>query len=469
MKLRPYQLAAIEGVRKNWRSRPLLVAPTGSGKTTIAAAIAAQALAKGRTVLFVAHRVELLGQARERLPWGCEFASVFKRSGFPKADILIIDEAHRAAAASYGKLIESHEWECVIGLTATPYRLDGQGLDKVFGSIVVVTTPRQLMDEGFLMEPRLFVGRTLPDLGTCKRRGADYDPDALDEIMSDDGIVADVVDSARKHEGPAIIFASGVAHSKRLVEELGDRWAHIDAKTPAAERARILDDLKAGDLDGISNCQLLTEGWDFPAIRVCILARPTLSLSLYLQMVGRILRPYPGKARPIVLDHANNVITHGPPDAEVEFNLEGKPKRPKDAIPSLSTCLECYAIFIAKVEGGECPQCGAKKITKPRTVKATPGVMIEVDPAEVEAEWYARKLRAAIKQKCLVGWARAKFKERFGRWPKLDAIERGLYVVPGAAEAIEGSPVRYGTWKQQADHAMKTHRGPHDWGGKFKR
>ena len=462
--LRPYQIRALEELRANWHNRPLLVAPTGAGKTTIAAAIAEGALSKGRTVLFAAHRRELLAQAQERLPWGVSFRSIASRKPVEPADVLIIDEAHRSAAVSYQKLIAAHDWEAVIGLTATPFRLDGRGLDCAFGALVVAATPRELMDAGYLVEPRIFAGRIEPDLSGVAMRGKDYDPGALDEAMAAEGLVADVVENVQRHGGPAVIFASGVRHSKRLVEKLGAGWAHIDGSTPKGERDEILADLKAGHLAGISNVEILTEGWDLPAARVCVLARPTLSLALYLQMIGRVLRPFPGKEAPIVLDHAGNVWTHGPPDAEVRFSLKGKPERPKDAVPSISTCLECYAIFPSGTD--VCPQCGAERLSTPRKVKETPGVMIEVDPADIEREWYARKLREASKKGCRVGWARAKFKDRFGQWPKLFDLEEAVYTVQGfpsldidglrAGGLPEGTVrlLRFANWKARADAAV---------------
>lgn len=474
MKLRPYQERAIEELRAEWKNRPLLVAPTGAGKTTIAAAIAQGAIDRGRRVMFAAHRRELLSQARERLPWGVEFRSVASRKPVEPADVLIIDEAHRSAAKSYQRLIEAHEWEAVIGLTATPYRLDGKGLDCAFGALVVASTPRELMGLGYLVEPRIFAGRVDPDLSTVKMRGRDYDPDSLDEAMRAEGLVADVADNARRHGGPAVIFASGVAHSKALVERLGTGWAHLDGATPKAERDRILDDLRGGRLNGVSNVEILTEGWDLPAAKVCVLARPTLSLALYLQMVGRVLRPFPGKEAPILLDHAGNVWTHGPPDAEVRFRLDGKPERPKDAVPSISTCLSCYALFPSG--GLVCPECGEARVSEPRSVKQTPGVMIEVDPAEVEREWYARKLREASKKMCLIGWARAKFKERFGSWPKHYGIESDVYTVPGFETLdVEGLKAggldetslhvvaTMGRFKDRADVAMKFRREQEKW------
>lgn len=459
MKLRPYQIRALDELRERWRDRPLLVAPTGAGKTTIAAAIAAGAIARGRSVLFVAHRRELLGQAQARLPWGVSFRSVASRKPPVPHDVLIIDEAHRAAAKSYRDLVAAHPWPCVIGLTATPHRLDGQGLDDVFGCIIEVATVRELIDGGYLMRPRLFTARALPDLDGVKRRGRDYDPAALDDEMR--GLVADAVKSAQGAPKPCVIFASGVRHSKALVAALGPSWAHVDGSTPKGERDSILADLRAGRLDGVSNVEILTEGWDLPALRSCVLARPTLSLALYLQMVGRVLRVEPGKPAPIVFDHACNVVTHGPPDAEIVYTLDGKPMRPKDAVPSISTCLDCYAMFPSGTP--TCPQCGAERVSEPRKVRETPGVMIEADAGEVEREWYAKRVAQASKRRCLIGWARAKFKERFGRWPDYPEVEVAVYTVPGfdhlGPEGLRAggltSESNLPRWKDRADAAMR--------------
>ncbi len=177
------------------------------------------------------------------------------------------------------------------------------------------------------------------DLSRLHSRGGDYAADELAEAMSDKALVGNAIEHyGRLCRGvPAVAFCAGIGHSRAVAERFnaaGFRAAHVDGDTEKEERRRLIAALGTGDLDVLTNAGLISEGVDVPAIGAAILLRPTQSLGLYLQQVGRALRPAPGKREAIILDHAGNSLAHGLPDEARAWSLDDKPRRQREGMPA---------------------------------------------------------------------------------------------------------------------------------------
>lgn len=452
MSLRDYQQAAIDGVRAAAKTNPVLVAPTGSGKTVMGCALVRAAVAKGRRVLWLAHRMELIDQAVERLQReGIEpgvvmagrtpnlraFVQVASVQTLIRRDLgewtpdaIFVDEAHHVRARTYLSLFKRWPGVVRVGLTATPFRTDGRGLGDVFGSIVVAATVDELCDAGHLIEPRVFAPPG-PDLRGVRKTGGDFNPEQIAGIMDRPGLTGDIVETwkARAPGAKTVVFATSVQHSQHVVEAFkaaGVAAEHLDGETPVAERKRILADLRSGALTVVSNCGVLTEGWDLPALACCIIARPTASLGLHLQMIGRVLRPEAGKPFAIVLDHAGNTRRHGLPTDPLEFSLGDDVKRKDPEARTTKTCPVCFAVV--KVSARVCPACGSEFVPQPRPgPEVRGGDLTEVAkggplyPNATEAERrasYANLLRTAHQRGYLQSWAGMRFLRLYGKWPE---------------------------------------------------
>lgn len=394
---RPYQIQAIDEARKLVRSIPLvlLVLPTGGGKTLIAALVIRGAVAKGRRVVFLAHRREIIAQSfwkivdagvpehavgvvmadgwitdREGRPYDArrplapvQVASVqtLLHRAHPPANVVFVDEAHHATADSYVKPLA--KWReggaVVVGLTATPERADGRGLAGTFDHLHVIATVRELIAGGYLAEPAVWSMRTPAGLDAAKITAGDYNLEALGDVMDVDPITGSVVEQYQRHgDGrTGVVFAVNTAHSRHLAArfcEAGIAAEHLDGMTPTDERDAILRRLADGTTRVVVNCAVLTEGWDLPRAKYLALARPTKSLSLYLQMAGRILRPWQG-VEPVIVDHGGCVEEHGLPQDDREWSLESKKRTAKKPKAKPRMCPECLRVV---PEARVCPGCG---------------------------------------------------------------------------------------------------------------
>jgi DNA repair protein RadD len=383
--LRPYQLAAVEQTKQRIASgfnRVCIVAPTGAGKTVIGSHMMREMVASGRDVLFLAHRRELIHQTVDKLasfnvPSGIIMAgqrpseadlvqvasiqTLARRTLARRPRYIIIDECHHVTESNaYGRLIAEYPDSKILGLTATPFRLDGRGLADIFPAHVVTTTPSKLRDEGFLCPVTGWVFKSL-DTSGVRTSGGDYNNADLAALPNT--ILGDVVGHWLERFGGnpvrTILFAASVAHSRQFVAQFraaGVAAEHLDGETPAAERAAIIARVRSGATVILSNCNVATEGFDVPELTCCILARPTKSLCMYLQQVGRVLRPCTGKRFAIIHDHANCLVTHGTPYDESREYVPAKTARRRDTTPieSLSRCAQCGAV----TDERPCPSCG---------------------------------------------------------------------------------------------------------------
>lgn len=400
--MRDYQAVAFHALRstiKRGCRAIILVAPTGSGKTRIAAEMIDSAQRKGKRILFLAHRRELIEQCSLRLadlsvehgiikaadprqrPWlkvhVCSVPTLVKREHVAAPDLCIIDECHRSASPSYTKIMQRFPNAIFIGLTATPLRCDGKGL-TMYEDMVMCPPPAELIAGGWLVPTRIFAPPG-PDVSGVGKQGGDYKQDELARAVDKPKLTGDVVEHWLKlaSDRQTVAFAVNIEHSKHLWESFraaGVPAEHLDGDMAEKERAAILHRLGTGVTRIVCSIGVLTEGWDEPCVSCAVLARPTASLSLYLQMAGRIMRPHPGKRDALLLDHAGCVLTHGFPDDPREWSLEGVRKGAREIDPALSvrTCLYCWAAFSSRCD--KCPHCGwlyDKKMKEPEVVEGT--------------------------------------------------------------------------------------------------
>lgn len=409
--LRDYQEKHVRATRAAMRRarRIIMQAPTGAGKSVMISYMIARAAERGLSAWLICHRQELLDQLSGTL-WQAgvnhgvimsgrtptrhpiQIASIqtlVRRLGkLRPPDMLAIDECHHATATSYLKTIAACPKAFVIGLTATPSRTDGRGLGDVFEEIVDGPSVGELIERGFLSKYRVIAPREAMDVSSVHIRGGDFARGELSVAMDKRAIIGDAVEHYKKYVAPksCLVYCVSRMHAQHVTE--GYRDAGIDARyvagdTEKSERVRIIRGFKAGRIPVIVSVDLFGEGLDCPGLTAVQLLRPTQSLGLHLQQIGRALRVEPGKDCAIILDHVGNTWRHGLPDDEREWSLEGRKKQKKkaadDAGPNIRHCEKCFAVFRA---APTCPVCGHEIEVKGREVEEVDGELLEVDPEE---------------------------------------------------------------------------------------
>lgn len=415
--LRPYQAEAVERLRDAYRRgarAPLLVLPTGGGKTVVFSHIAAAAVAKGRSVLVLVHRRELIRQASEKLTAAgvahgviapghaattdaVQVASVQTlarrleqmRQAPPR--LIIVDEAHHAVAGQWRAILDGFTEAHLLGVTATPIRSDGAGLGAraggVFDALVCGPSIADLVAEGHLVRARVFAPAVAPELTGIRTRGGDYETAQLAEAMSAPQVIGCAVEHYRRNAAglPTVLFAASVHHAEAVTEAFraaGIRAVAVSGATPQAERDAAIAGLATGAVEVLCSCDLISEGLDVPAIGAVILLRPTKSLALYLQQVGRGLRPADGKAELVVLDHAGNTLTHGLPDAPRRWSIGGLwPKPPPKGSTTKLFCAACAAVVPRAAK--ECGNRGSPMRPLEQPLQCGDGALTEVTPEAV--------------------------------------------------------------------------------------
>lgn len=407
MILRPYQEVAVARLRAAFRAghrAPLLVSPTGSGKTLIFCFIAAQASAKGLRTLVLVHRRELVAQTSRALDsYGVDHdvlggmlltrvatvqAYVRRMSRWSwRPDLIVVDEAHHATSgSSWGAVLGEYPDARVLGCTATPERLDGTGLGVdaggYFDALVLGPTVAELVAGGYLSPPVVFAPPGGFDPSGVARRGGDWAVGELEDAVDRPAIIGDAVDHYARHVAgaPAIAFCVSIRHAGHVAERFvaaGYRAASIDGRLDDADRRQRIEDLGAGRLQVLTSCEIVSEGTDIPVVSGAILLRPTLSLGLHLQQVGRALRVYPGKTRAIILDHVGNSLRHGLPDAPREWTLDGKRRKPADA-DGKYPIRQCEVCYFVHQPAPQCPQCGFVYPVRDRMPEEVPGELREL-------------------------------------------------------------------------------------------
>jgi superfamily II DNA or RNA helicase len=424
-RLRPYQVddqhkidAAFVGAR-----RVAYQAPTGCGKTILFVEHIHREVAAGGRVVVLGHRDEIVQQISGALgalglrhgiiaPGYAEtsdrvqVASVMTlvrrlhRLRRPPS-LLVIDEAHHAVAASWQRVIDELPEARILGVTATPRRLDGKPLDDVFERLVVGPSIASLIEQGFLAPATVYAPTRSPDLSGVSVRAGDYAIDQLHGVMANGMIVSGAVDEYQRlcPDAPALAFCVDIAHSQLVTDAFrrrGYRAEHVDGETPRQQRRELIAALGDGDIDILTNCGLISEGLDVPGVVAAVLLRPTKSLALYLQMVGRALRPAPDKDCAFILDHAGNVFRHGLPTAQRQWSLHGREPR-NDYSEQLRRCPLCGAINARNAAA--CDACGAElqRPRAPRVEVAGPRLTVAAPPSDADL--------AAMSYKSCLLWA----------------------------------------------------------------
>jgi superfamily II DNA or RNA helicase len=382
MNLRPYQQQLVTDIRLQYQlghRKVLMVLSTGGGKTCIFSHIAQAAARKGNRVLIAVHRQELLDQACRSLPMphgviaanramdlsaAVQVASVqtlarrlhkLPRDFF---QLVIIDEAHHSNAGTWAKVLDHFHQAHLLGVTATPIRLDGRGLGEHYQAMVEGPSAAWLTDNGYLAPARVLAPPGFDTTGLRKRMG-DFDTREAEHRIGT--IMGDCVGHYHKHlDGQtAIAFCCSVAHAEAVASLFqcnGIPAASIDGSMTSEQRRDLLQALGTGRIRILTSCALIGEGVDVPSVGGCILLRPTASTSLHLQMIGRCLRPSPGKAAAVVLDHVGNTLRLGHHLEPREWTLDGLAKRDRDKAPSVKVCPVCFATSMSAAQ--VCRECG---------------------------------------------------------------------------------------------------------------
>ena len=425
--------------------RVLAVMPTGSGKGTTIAYMVAEAVRRGRRTLILAHRTQLVEDLSERIsgfgiPHGIiasgqpenlehlvqvgSVQTVARRlDRIPGPSMIIQDEAHHLVVGNiWGNVIDQWPQAFLIGKTATPERLSGEGLgeghggyftDMVLGPDVswLTSNINPVTGQPYLMPARVFAPPGIDLTGIRNfdtRKGKDEAEARIRQSMGDP------ISHYRRaiegeHNGTAIAFCVSVASAAATAEAFrssGIAAASLDGSLHRISQRQLMQDLACGTLKVLTSCELISEGVDIPSVAGTILLRPTDSLALYLQQVGRALRPCPGKTRATVLDHVGNALRHGLPQDPREWSLEGRRKRPRhgEAAVGVRQCEVCFCCYTPTLPA--CPECGAMPVAKPRRLQQTAGELREIEAVERRARRKEQGQARTLAELVAVGKAR---------------------------------------------------------------
>lgn len=516
--LRPYQVQGILELRQAFADglkRVVFKLPTGGGKTVIAQEIIKMATTKGKRVAFICNRIELATQTSRRfyeagiehgLMQGensrhvhsqvmvCSIQTMTRRKA-QDFDLIIIDEAHGVAGSTaYKNLIFSLNNVPVVGLTATPY---SKGMAKhyaelggpLFQRTVIGATIAELIADNFLVDVDIFAPEAYqPDLSNVRIVAGDYDEEQLADAVDKPKLIGDIVSHWKKlgRGKPTIVFATNIAHSKHIVQmfnDVGITAEHVDYRTSDEDRAAILNRVRNHETTILSNAAMLAEGLDIPHLEVMILARPTKSLIRYIQQAGRILRPYQGKEKALILDHSGTCAKLGFPTDDHDIPLcDGKPKKTAQSKPREKEPKVCSGCGYLKDPGvHECPACGFKPEHKE-----------EVEVADGELMQMARKDRNAMTMEAkqaiysaMIGWALSKgmkvgrayylYEEMMGAFPSNTLRKESGPMVESVSKWLQHRNIAYAHRKKMeaarrdvkcpkcgsSDYRTSTGTGPH--------
>jgi superfamily II DNA or RNA helicase len=431
VELRPYQENALflvlQYANDHPRGRILLVIPPRGGKTPTAARAVREVGAAGAEVLWVVNRIELLDQAVKQLvDCGISFDEIdviaAKRSGNPKgwchvasedtldlrskpkAQFVVWDEAQHDAAPRRRRIRGLYPDAFHLGITGTPERLGGVGLERDYDHMIVAVQPSELIHDEYLAVPDIFApdDEMIPSMRAVREVGGDYHPAELDQLMNRQGLVENLVrEWVRLGENrQTIIFPVTVEHSRSIVgafQRAGIDASHLDGDTKMADRQAMISGLRAGKKQIVSSVGVVSEGIDIKQVKCVVLARPTKSLGLFLQQGARCMTPWPKGPSARILDAAGNTYRHGLPYQDRDWVLEGRRKRrERGGRPLVKRCT-CGAL--ASVFAKACGSCG-KPYPRAPLPEITPSELrkVEVTPAQVAADRVRLEAFAQAKQ-----------------------------------------------------------------------
>ncbi|WP_162238976.1 DEAD/DEAH box helicase [Methylobacterium sp. Leaf85] len=494
-------LSALYSALRSGKGRPMLMLPTGAGKTVIASEIVKRALAKEKRVTFVVPAIALCGQAVESFEahgvdpeligirqgdhprWHPErpvqvgTAQTILKGAISPADVVLVDEAHQVFA-KMKPWMEAPDWKGVpfVGLSATPFTA---GLGKLYDTLIQTTSTSKLISAGRLSPFRVFAPGERPDLTGVRTTAGEYNQADLTKAVNKPKLVADIVTTwlERAEMRPTFCFGVDRAHAKSIqaaFQKAGVPCGYIDGFAEREERKELFRAFKAGEIRVVSSVGCLTTGVDAD-VRCLILARPTKSAMLHVQIVGRGLRtapadsPFGPKADCIILDHTDNHARLGfVTDIGLDRLDDGKPNKAgkhqiqakEEALPKVCPSPSCS--FLKPPNVHVCPSCGFEP-AKPTTIVCEEGSLIEVtraDAARAKAQAKAdlaeqRSILGQL-QSCAAlrghsrGWVAHKYKSWFGEWP--DAHRNVPDVDPSARVLswIKAQNIRWAKGREKA-------------------
>lgn len=376
IKLRDYQVQTINDTRSAFKqgyNKIIVVSPCGSGKTIMFAYMADQHIKTHNNayVWFLVHRKELVDQTvatfiNNDIPMDNVFIGMVQTitrhiDRYKKPTMIICDECHHSAAKTYTRILEAYKNVPVIGLTATPQRLDGKPLGNIFNYMVIGVSTEWLIENKYLAPYKYYAPKMeLPNSYRVKM--GDYVKEDVMSAMDKPKIYGKIVDYIDINK-QGILYAPSIEFSKKIVDTINDTFGskiavHFDGETPKKERDKIVRDFRQGKIKILSNVDLIGEGFDVPDAEVCYLCRPTLSVTLYIQQSMRCMRYKPNKIA-YIYDFVGNVFKHGMPSDDRKWSLENKIKvrnTTDDKELIVRQCQNCYRVY----SGNKpiCPYCG---------------------------------------------------------------------------------------------------------------
>lgn len=428
--LRSYQADAIAKTyeRLEQGHRPIVCAPTGSGKTIIAGHLAHDAIKDGKRVLFMSGRREILRQTYDVFTDICGVSKVgFLMAGEgpfwfypsvtvaswdtlksrwkhdiwrPLADLVLIDECHLALSEKMTKtILPYYEDRTAVGFTATPARQTGKGLGSYFSRIVQVRTVQQIIDEGYLAPCEYWGGKQI-DVSRVRTVRGDFENKGLSEAAADAVLIGDVIDNWLRlaKDKHTIVFAVDIAHATALADrfqKVGIAAEVVHSKMTQVTRSKLTEQFRNQEFQVLVNVGIATYGYDVPSVTCVVLARPTKSIVLHLQMIGRGMRPKPDGGFTMVLDHADNVRRLGCAEDEIRWRLdegrqastnttrEGDATREKEGEAPPTECEQCHYLFSRQ---RICPKCGWEKPAYARDIEAADADLVKLSRHKKELE-----------------------------------------------------------------------------------
>lgn len=406
----------------------LAQASTGFGKTIVASYMAKSSAAKGKRIIFTVHRKDLITQTAKTFDkFGIKYgyiAAGYRPDPYQQVqvasiatlknrlervyapDLLVIDEAHLAAAKTWAKIANFYRNKnCkIVGLSASPWRLSGEGLDSLFDTMVQGPSMEWLIENKYLSDYTIYAPST-PNLSSIHSRMGDYVNKELEATMDTKTLTGNAVKHWLKYakDKKTLAFCVSIKHSQHVAAQFranGITATHIDGETCQEDRMKAFKSFADGDIKVITSVAIFSEGFDLSSqvdrevpVEAVILLRPTQSLTLYLQQIGRSLRakPYPA----IILDHSGNALRFGLPDDEREWSLKGRKGRgSKNSEPDINI-RQCPKCFHVHRPAPVCPKCGHVYLVETKLPEHVEGELEEVDKVKM------RRKRSYEESKCV--------------------------------------------------------------------
>ena len=406
--LRPYQTESRhrQNALINSGRHPVYVAPTGTGKTRTDAQVVLDRVKIGQICWILTPQEEIFDQ------WVIEFARLRADYGtidsngiqgrakkiyvcMPKSlnnmlsrlpesfapDVIFTDECHHSEADTWQNIYSYYPDATRVGMTATPQRTDGQGLDKTYTDIIETITMQEAIDAGYLAQPLLIVPEQYKI--DVPIQNGDFSTEAQAELLGKTQIIGDIITQyGNIFAGlPVLVACSTYEHAKLMTEEFnsaGYNFDHIHSGLAKHERKRMLREIRSGKLNGLCTVGIGIEGMDIPGLHGLIWLRRTLSVTIYLQFIGRVLRPMSGKSYGIILDPVGNVFIHGRPEMPRIWSLKGRSERPAESdAPQMKICPQCKVMN--SKDNIECHICGYNFIDGTMSAGSKRGLPCMVD------------------------------------------------------------------------------------------